>query len=486
MIKIKQLSLRIRIFIAMIVLVILASVLIAAVTIYQYKKQTEEYNQGRLERKEESVKAAITYWLNSTQNTYPIVEENLAAIFKDKIYEISNIEKLEINLYYLNGKLAKSSHSGFVKSDAKTVLPENLLNSLENSIEHRIVNTRVEKGNSFQSSYSYISNNRFLPIGILNLQYVQDNSAQDKDLEEFLMRMAFVYFLMFLVAIGLAYFLSSYITRSIKAVTDKMHLTRLNKRNEKIHLKDASTEIFTLVNAYNSMVDELEESAIKLAKSEREQAWREMAKQVAHEIKNPLTPMRLSVQSFQRKFDSNDPNIKEKINEFSTTLIQQIDTMSSIASAFSNFAKMPTQKREELDVVAVVKHALDIFTEEYISYFAKNTELIAELDKTQLIRIVTNLVKNSTQALTEIENKKIEVTVAEVNKWVEIIVADNGKGITEQDKDKVFEPKFTTKSSGMGLGLPMVKNIVEAYGGTINFTSEVDKGTVFKVKLPKK
>ncbi len=234
------------------------------------------------------------------------------------------------------------------------------------------------------------------------------------------------------------------------------------------------------------MVDQLEESAVKLAKGEREQAWREMAKQVAHEIKNPLTPMRLTVQSFQRRFDANDPNIQGKINEFSKTLIQQIDTMSSIASAFSNFAKMPTQKPERLNVVEIVKHALDIFTEDYIGYFPKQEELIAELDKTQLIRVVTNLVKNASQAMEGVENKKIEVSVGESMDGIEIIVADNGKGILEEDNQKVFEPKFTTKSSGMGLGLPMVKNIVETYGGTINFTSELDKGTVFKVVLPKK
>jgi len=291
---------------------------------------------------------------------------------------------------------------------------------------------------------------------------------------------------MFLLAIGLAYFISSYVTRNIKAVTDKMKQTSLNKRNEKILVKNASSEISTLINAYNNMVDELEKSAVKLAKGEREQAWREMAKQVAHEIKNPLTPMRLTIQSFQRKFDVNDPKIYDKINEFSKTLIQQIDTMSSIASAFSDFAKMPSQNRVELDVVDVVKYALDIFTEDYISFFPKQPSIIAELDKTQLIRIVTNLVKNATQALDEIENKKIEVTVAEENNNVIISIADNGAGISEKDKVKIFEPKFTTKTSGMGLGLPMVKNIVEAYNGTINFTSEQSKGTVFKIIIPKK
>jgi len=484
--KIKQLSLRIRIFLSMILLILLASVLIAAVTIYQYKEQTDEYNKGRLDRKEESVTATINYWLNSPQNSYEIIEENLAAIFKDKIYEISDIENLKINIYNLKGAIAKSSQSGFVKSDVPTQLSDTILKSISQNFEHRFANTTIIDGNTFQSSFTYITDNKFKPIGIINLQYLQDNSAQDKDLIEFLYRLLMVYALMFVLAILLAYFISSYITRSIKAITDKMRRTSLTGRNEKIILKEASTEIFTLVNAYNAMIDELEESAVKLAKGEREQAWREMAKQVAHEIKNPLTPMRLTVQSFQRKFDENDPNIKEKINEFSKTLIQQIDTMSSIASAFSNFAKMPTQKCEELNVVEVVKHALDIFSEDYISFFPKQDEIISELDKTQLIRIITNLVKNAAHALDEVKSKKVEVSVEQDKGNVVIKVADNGKGISEEDKERVFEPKFTTKSSGMGLGLPMVKNIVEAYNGTITFTSQLNKGTVFKIVLPKK
>tara|TARA_R110001583_G_scaffold49679_3_gene155480 strand:+ start:1952 stop:3412 length:1461 start_codon:yes stop_codon:yes gene_type:complete len=485
--KIKQLSLRIRIFLAMILLILLASILIAAVTIYQYKEQTSEYNRGRLERKEESVKAAINYWLNSGNgNTFPIEENNLKYIFREKIYEISDIEKLEINIYDLSGNIAKTSHTGFVQNDASIKLSDSILNNVANNYDHRFVNTKTIKEINLQSSYSYITDNKFKPIGILNLQYVQDNTEQERDLEEFLVRLAFVYLLMFLLAIGFAYFISSYITRNIKAITDKMSKTRLTTNNEKIILKNPSSEIFTLVKAYNNMVDELEKSAVKLAKGEREQAWREMAKQVAHEIKNPLTPMRLTIQSFQQKFDVNDPDIHHKINEFSITLIQQIDTMSSIASAFSNFAKMPTQNREELDVVGVIKHALDIFMEDYIFYFPKSDKIIAELDKTQLIRILTNLVKNASQALEDTENKKIEITVLEDNGNVEIIVADNGKGISEEDKDKIFEPKFTTKSSGMGLGLPMVKNIVEAYNGTITFTTQHNTGTVFKVVLPKK
>lgn len=482
--KIRQLSLRIRIFLAMILLILLASVLIAAVTIYQYKEQTDEYNKSRLERKEQSIHAAITYWLNSG-NTFPLETKNLPYIFKDKIYEISNIEKAELNIYDLEGNLVKSSHSGFVKSDAPVLLSDTTLEAIANNFQHIYINEKVINDNSYQSSYSYITDNKFKPFGILNLRYVQDNTEQNKDLKEFLYRLTLVYALMFVLAILMAYFISSYITRSLKAITEKISQTRLSKRNEKITLSDSSIEIATLINAYNEMVDELEESAVKLAKGEREQAWREMAKQVAHEIKNPLTPMRLTVQSFQRKFDPNNPNIQEKVNEFSNMLIQQIDTLSTIASAFSNFANMPLQNREEIDVVQVVKKALNIFTEDYISFYPKKPSIIAKLDKTQVIRIVTNLVKNATQSLDDVENKKLEVTVSEDDENICITIADNGKGISEEDALRVFEPKFTTKTSGMGLGLAMVKNIVDAYNGSITFTSKINVGTVFTVKLPK-
>ncbi|MCB0425093.1 MAG: GHKL domain-containing protein, partial [Mangrovimonas sp.] len=287
------------------------------------------------------------------------------------------------------------------------------------------------------------------------------------------------------LAVVLAYFLSSYITKSFNAISEKMNQISLDRRNEKLDVSTVSSEISSLVNAYNSMVDQLEESASQLAKSEREQAWREMAKQVAHEIKNPLTPMRLSVQSFERKFDPQDPDIIKKVQEYSKTLIQQIDTMSSIASAFSNFAKMPAQQNEMLNVVEVVKIVLDIFTEDYISFQAEEEEIIAKFDRTQLIRVVTNLVKNATQAIPDDKQPRVEVSVFSQEQWVVITVKDNGIGISEENKYKIFEPKFTTKSSGMGLGLAMVKNIVETYQGNITFTSQLGVGTTFKVSFPK-
>ena len=482
--KIKLLSLRIRIFLAMILLILLASILIATVTIFQYKEQNEEYHTSRLERKEENIKKSIHYEL-TRRTSWALETQNLPYIFKDKIYEISDIHNLEVNMYDLEGNLLISSYKSFEKDTVNQKIEPFILEQIQNNSSHRHVTKDQASNSNLQLSYTYITDHKFKPIGLLRLKYEKDNTAQNKDLKEFLYRLGVVYLFMFLLAIALAYFISSYVTRNIKTVSDKIKQTSFNKRNEKILLKNASNEIMTLVDSYNSMIDQLEDSAVKLAQGEREQAWREMAKQVAHEIKNPLTPMRLTVQSFERKFDPKDPKIKEKLSEYSKTLIHQIDVMSSIASAFSDFAKMPTQKSEKLNVVDVVKHALDIFTEDYISYFYEEEFIEAHLDKTQLIRIVTNLVKNATHAVNEIENKKIEVSIKSENKNIIITVADNGKGINEELKNKVFEPKFTTKSSGMGLGLPMVKNIVEAYNGELSFTSTINKGTVFKVVLPK-
>jgi nitrogen fixation/metabolism regulation signal transduction histidine kinase len=259
----------------------------------------------------------------------------------------------------------------------------------------------------------------------------------------------------------------------------------LNQKNEKIVIEANSREINSLIKAYNDMVDKLEESASMLAQSEREQAWREMAKQVAHEIKNPLTPMRLTVQSFQRKFDGNDPNLKQKLDDYSKTLIQQIDTMSSVASAFSNFASMPAQQNETLNVVEVVEFSLDIFNEDYLVFESDSAEIITKMDRTQLVRIITNLVKNAIQAIPEEQvEKSIIVAVKQFENNVNITVKDNGIGIETENVEYIFEPKFTTKTSGMGLGLGIIKNIIENYKGTITFETKYGKGTTFTVSLP--
>lgn len=479
-----KLSLRVRIFFAMILLVLIASILILGVTVHQYNEEAQDYHRDRLDRKESAIQSHLNSVIRRT--TYPVTTENIPLIFKDEITIVADIHNLQINLYDLDGTLLKSSKETLKIDSISKCIDAEVLNALSNTAERRYVAKNVQNGETFLSSYTYLTDTKFKPLAILNLPYLENDEFLNKELNEFLKRLGYAYVLMLVIAIILALLLSKYITKTLKTISDKIKETRLEKRNKKINIESSSEEISTLVNSYNSMIDELEESAVKLATSEREQAWREMAKQVAHEIKNPLTPMRLSVQSFQRKFDPNDENIHEKVDEYSKTLIQQIDTMSSIASAFSNFAKMPAQKNEMLNVVKIVKLALDIFNEEYIVFNAEEEEIIAKLDRTQLIRVVTNLVKNGIQAIpNDKEDPKIYVEVTSVIDEVKITVSDNGIGISEENKTKIFEPKFTTKSSGMGLGLAMVKNIVETYNGNITFTSQIGEGATFIVTFPK-
>ncbi|OOV28762.1 two-component sensor histidine kinase [Flavobacterium sp. LM5] len=481
--NISMLSLRTRIFLSMIVVIVVSSVLLASISILQFKNEARDYHQERLERKETAVKEHINYVLSTT--TYPLIQNNLPLIFKDKIHELSQIHNVEINIYSLEGHLLKSSKESFSIDKKAPPVPKYILKLVRSSIDKRFVDIKSVDGVKKRSSYSQIKDDKFKPLGVLNLPYTEDDSFYQKELQSFLIRLGQVYSFMLIVAFALAYFLATYITKSLKTIADKMSQTNIEQKNEKIVLDANSREINLLIRSYNEMVDKLEKSALKLAQSEREGAWREMAKQVAHEIKNPLTPMRLTVQSFQRKFDPNADNVKQKLNEYSETLIQQIDIMSAVASAFSNFASMPAQQNETLNVVEVVELALDIFNEEYIVFESQYPAIISSMDRSQLIRVITNLVKNAIQAIPENQAEKIiKVVVKREQNQVVISVQDNGVGVSQDVISKIFEPKFTTKSSGMGLGLGIIKNIIENYNGTITFETQLGKGTTFRVTLP--
>lgn len=475
-------SLRTKIFLSMIFLVLGASVLIAAVTLYQYNQDAIQYHKERLERKEDQIKASINYELRKT--SYEVTTKNIPLIFKEKIYEIQDIHNMEILLFDLEGTILTSSKASFFEKPLDSI-PNNILEELKNSSDKKHVVRFRENGKNFRSSFSYITDHYFKPLAILNLPYIEEDDFISRELKNFLIRLTQVYSFMVMIAIVLSYFLSKHITKSLNAITEKIKETKLGSSNKRIEISNVSEEVLTLVNAYNSMIDELERSATALAASERESAWREMAKQVAHEIKNPLTPMKLSVQSFERKFDPLDPDIYKKVKEFSSSLVQQIDTMSSIASAFSTYANMPAQKDETLNLIKITKLALDIFKEENVYFISEEDEIVVKMDRAQLIRVVTNLVKNAVQSVEEISNPKVTVNVFSKEKTAIIVVSDNGVGILQKDKERIFEPKFTTKSSGMGLGLAMVKSIIENYGGKISFTSKPGIGSVFTVEFPK-
>jgi len=260
---------------------------------------------------------------------------------------------------------------------------------------------------------------------------------------------------------------------------------RYRKTDEKIEW-NKQDEIGGLVNEYNRMVDELAASAELLAKSERESAWRQMAQQVAHEIKNPLTPMKLSVQYLQKAWNEKTPDWDDRLNRFTQTIIEQIDSLSVIASEFSNFANMPRSHIAKEDMIEIINNSIELFNNTTKINFTLESQqpCMVIVDREQMLRVYNNLIKNSIQAIPNPDEGAIKIAINKNNAEYLIRFSDNGIGIPEDQKGKVFYPNFTTKSSGMGLGLAMVKSIIENAGGSISFESEPGKGTSFYISLP--
>ena len=474
----RQISIRFRIFIAMTSLVVIAFGGIAILTIPQYKEQSNKYHEQRLERKKSQLQRSISYVFQETP--FGLNKAEIDSIFKEKIFQIADVQNVNFSIYSLDGNLLNST----IIDSVKNKISDSILKKLNQSKNLSIIQKTTIGKIQYRSSYSLVLDTFSNPIWILNLPYYDDDTLNSYELDSFIIIFGEVYFLILIIAIIFSYLISVYITKSLSEIGKKIKLTRLDKTNTKIQIKARSKEVNILVESYNKMVGMLNESVEKLSKSNKEQAWREMAKQVAHEIKNPLTPMRLSVQSFQRNFDINDSEIDTKLDEFSKTLIQQIDTMSTIASAFSNFAEMPAQQGEKINIIETTRLALKIFKEKHITFNSEHSNIQVSIDRTQMVRIVTNLIKNAVEACGSIEDPLIQVNIKKKNKKVVIDISDNGIGISKEIKSKIFEPKFTTKTSGMGLGLGMVKNLVSSYGGSISFKSKINLGTSFIISFP--
>ena len=476
----RLLSLRARIFTALIFLVLVASLLIAGVTIFQYSEQSNAYHEQRLERKENQLKKRIGYLLEDT--LFEVTPHNAAAIFEPHMQQTADVLNINFRIYSLTGILMSTTQ--LMEAAPVQELPNTLLEQLQSTPSERLIDVSTTDGIRMRSSYFYVFDANGLPLAIINVPYFDDDSLSSLELNAFLLRLIQVYVIMLIIAIILAYFVSSYITQSLETISVKLNQTKLAKSNTKIELTKASKEISALVEAYNHMVDELEQSAIELAKSQREAAWREMAKQVAHEIKNPLTPMRLSIQHFEQQVAKGTSEWKTEVHEFSQTLIQQIDIMSAIASAFSQFAAMPMGQSARINVTETVKRALELYKDVPITLEADET-YYAQLDSTQLVRIVNNLMSNAIDACDEVSKPHIQIRLTGDKKWIYLSVEDNGRGITKAFRERIFEPTFTTKTSGMGLGLSMVKSIVETYGGTVQFESKPEIATRFEVRFPR-
>ena len=477
-----KMSLRLRIFISMILLVFTATLLVLGSTYYQYRTESDQYNSYRQERKENQLKRQINYIVNKydLSNNYDLWDD-----YQPDFEEITRIHNVEYSIFKSDGTPLFYSYLPLDVISNNYSLDVDFAQMLLSNEEGKFTSENFTDVGKFQSSYSVLKDDLGKKYAILFFPYFQDVSFAESELNVFLSTLYQIYFIMLVVAIVLAYFISRFVTRSIETIRLKIGQAGLLKKNEKIYLKNATKEIDSLVNSYNKMIDDLDDSVQRLAKTEREQAWQEMAKQVAHEIKNPLTPMRLTVQSFQKNSGIDSIDEKIKINDFCQTLIEQIDTMSNVATSFSDFATLPKTQLEKTDIVDATKKAVEIFEQNNITFKTSGNNILVKLDKEQWIRVMTNLIKNSLQAIPHDRDPDILVQISENSKSVKILVSDNGQGVSKSNRDKIFEPMFTTKSDGMGLGLGIVKNIISSHRGKISYKSKSNKGTDFTITLPK-
>ncbi|HEY8780907.1 MAG TPA: ATP-binding protein [Mucilaginibacter sp.] len=357
------------------------------------------------------------------------------------------------------------------------------LNKLQKS---EFVNQEIIGRLNYKAAYMPLRNSKAETIAYLQLPYFSNEADYKERIGSLLNIMINVYAVVF-IAIGLvAIFIARKITEPLSFIQHSLSKTMYGKKNEPISW-DRNDEIGALVKEYNKMISVLESSAQKLAQSERESAWREMAKQVAHEIKNPLTPLKLGLQLLDKSWRDKDPKFDQKFEKFSKSFVEQIESLSSIASEFSAFAKMPETKLERLDVFEILNQVVTIFKEMdniKILYRMPDTPFLINADRDQLLRCFNNLLKNAIEATPADRLGIIEINYLVTSKNILLTIKDNGEGIPEGLREKIFEPNFTTKSSGTGLGLAFVKNSIENAGGKVWFETVVGGGTTFYFSLP--
>lgn len=403
------------------------------------------------------------------------------------IKEISEIHGVDANFYDLEGNLKVSTQPYIYKKqilskmmDPKAFLP------LHYNQDIQVIQEEKVSHFSFLSIYTLVKDEEGNAYAYLNIPYLSTQSELNQEISNFLVTLINLNAFIFVIAGAISVFLTNRITKSFTLIAGKMKDINLGRANEVITW-NTNDEIGALVNEYNKMVKKLEDSAQALAKSEREGAWREMAKQVAHEIKNPLTPMKLSIQYLQRAIQEKNPNMQELSQKVSSTLVEQIDQLAKIASDFSQFANISQVKVEMFDVNELLGSLINLYSANEklkITWNLPPGPALINADRSQINRLFTNLFQNAVEASDTKDIVPVTITSTMHDNKLQVDIRDEGTGIPAEKQEKIFTPNFTTKSSGTGLGLAISKGIVENANGRIWFDTKEDKGTVFHVLLP--
>lgn len=475
-------GLRLRIFLGMLVVVIV-SLLSTAVVAFDYSnKQEIAYNDQRLLRKEAALARSIDYVISRQGGDLP--KDSISTLFTDHICELADVHGLVLSLYRPDGILITTSATFTEeRTQPELVLTDSLVSKLSLLGDRFVVNER-DGLNEVTRVYWMVVNQSNTPLFVANARY-KPRPLNQGGIRPFLDRLAPVYFFLFFGAMAIAYLLVSSIVRPLAKL--KLEMSKVDPLSESSSVEHKwKDEIGELVMEYNSLLEKLRESLISRAKDEREGAWREMAQQVAHEIKNPLTPLRLGIQQLERAWDDNAEDFPVRIKNFSSTAVAQIDVLAGIAEDFALMAVVREAEIHHVDLIEVVTNAAGLYGDTNVCVETTAKNVCVEGDSSRLIRVFNNLIANALDSVYDSGSQsQVLIEILEDEKHAVVTVTDHGLGISKEKLERIFEPRFTTKTHGLGLGLAMVKSIVEQTNGEVSVQSEEGSGAVFTVKLPK-
>lgn len=461
-------------------LVCLLSVIASSLVPY-FVLRNNSFKQSEIDMHDKT--SAVMRYLDYAVSRATIDTKDIPGVLGNKIFEIADINQHDIVLYDLHGHYLLSNKDESLV-DQKTI-PLDIVNKiLSTDARVDIKGYDAAKDAGRTSSYLILKNNELEPIAIVYIPLYHNESAYLEVLSEYVKYILLVDVFLILLSIWISWVMSNSLAKTITKFSDMITRITLFENEMRPIRYYKNDELNALARAYNRMILQIQDQKERLRFKASEEAWREMAKQVAHEVKNPLTPMKLTIQNFERKFDPEDPSIRERVKQMSKTMVDQIDLIATVASAFSEFAKLPEKNNEVINLNNEVEDILRVFNDDSIFMHSNKSNIMINMDRIYLSRIITNLVTNAKQAESDQRKLIINVDVEQHQRRVMISVQDNGIGIPENIYERIFEPNFTSKNSGMGLGLSMVRKMVEDYKGEITVKSEVGKGSTFTITLP--
>ena len=481
LLRLDRLKYKTRIQLTMVLAVVFTLLIIGLLTFLSVSKQFQN-------QQDDYIRTKLSHVTASFEKKF--VASNLLADSSQAATAFSNFAEnylTDITFYNASGNLQLTTQPGLYKNGLLVPLISSraftYLSGLQQSV---FLNDEHVNNLNYKAAYAPVKNRQGVIVGYLQLPYFANQTEYRQRIGAFLNTMINVYALVF-VAIGLfAIAVARQITTPLTLIQQSLSKTRYGLPNQPIEWTHTD-EIGALISEYNHMIAQLEESAKKLARVERENAWREMAKQVAHEIKNPLTPLKLGLQLLEKAWKDKDPRFDVKFERFTKSFVEQIDSLSNIASEFSSFAKIPDSQPESFNMVEVLGQAVSIFLHTQgaeVTYMPPSNPFYILADKDQIMRCFNNLIKTAVDSIPTDRHGRVEIVCQVFNTEVLVQIKDNGIGIPENQREHLFSPSFTTKSSVSGMGLALVKNSVEYAGGTISFSSTTGLGTTFYLRFP--